>query len=453
MARDQLYRRLLALADLVSAALALTLDTVVFGDDSLNAVALAAIPAVLVVGKAVGLYDRDELLLRKGTLDEAPALFRVATVYTFVIWLSEGFFIDGYFGRDQLLALWVLLFGAMLVARAIARRLARLLAPVERCLVLGGAEAAVVVRGKLEEGQGVKAKVVGRVPLDRIDRMLGNVPVLGRRRSLPTLLREHRIDRVIMAPGEEGEDRMLEATRLAMACGANVSVLPRLLEVVGSSVELDELSGATLLAVRRYGLPPAARAIKRTVDAVGAAAALFLLGPAMAGIAIALKLTSPGPVLFRQVRMGRNDTLFEMLKFRTMVEGADEQKAELATQNEADGLFKIAEDPRVTPVGRFLRRTSLDELPQLVNVLRGDMSLVGPRPLVVDEDSRVTGWQRRRLLVRPGMTGPWQIFGSARIPLRDMVKIDYIYGANWSLWLDLKIILRTVPYVFSRRGL
>ena len=143
-----------------------------------------------------------------------------------------------------------------------------------------------------------------------------------------------------------------------------------------------------------------------------------------------------------------------MLKFRTMVAGAESQKPALLDRNEAGGgLFKIADDPRTTPAGRMLRRTSLDELPQLINVLRGEMSLVGPRPLVVDEDSRVEGWHRRRLAMPPGMTGSWQVFGSARIPLDEMVKIDYLYGANWSLWSDVKILLRTLPYVLGRRGL
>ena len=143
-----------------------------------------------------------------------------------------------------------------------------------------------------------------------------------------------------------------------------------------------------------------------------------------------------------------------MLKFRSMVAHAEAIKHELRHRNEAEGgLFKIADDPRVTTIGRFLRRTSLDELPQLFNVLGGSMSLVGPRPLVEDEDALIEGWQRRRLAVKPGMTGLWQIFGSSRIPMQEMVKIDYLYGANWSIWLDLKILLRTVPYVLRRQGL
>jgi lipopolysaccharide/colanic/teichoic acid biosynthesis glycosyltransferase len=141
-----------------------------------------------------------------------------------------------------------------------------------------------------------------------------------------------------------------------------------------------------------------------------------------------------------------------MLKFRSMVDGAERIKDALRHRNEADGLFKIADDPRITRVGRLLRRTSLDELPQLFNVLRGEMSLVGPRPLVPDEDQHVRGWHRRRLQLMPGMTGPWQVLGSARIPLREMVTIDYLYVANWTLWGDVKILLRTLGAVVTRRG-
>jgi lipopolysaccharide/colanic/teichoic acid biosynthesis glycosyltransferase len=168
---------------------------------------------------------------------------------------------------------------------------------------------------------------------------------------------------------------------------------------------------------------------------------------------VAIKIDSPGPALFRQRRIGRDDEEFEMLKFRTMADGADGQKAKLRALNEADGLFKIAEDPRITRIGRLLRRTALDELPQLLNVLRGDMSLVGPRPLVPEDDQGIVGWQRRRLHLTPGITGHWQVLGSARVPLQEMVKIDYLYGANWSLWGDVKLLLRTIGYIMSRRGL
>jgi lipopolysaccharide/colanic/teichoic acid biosynthesis glycosyltransferase len=193
--------------------------------------------------------------------------------------------------------------------------------------------------------------------------------------------------------------------------------------------------------------------LKRAMDIAGSAFGLIILAPLLLGIAASIKLTSPGPVFFRQRRIGQDGTVFELLKFRTMVHDAESRKPELLALNEAsEGFFKLAQDPRITRVGRFLRRTSLDELVQLINVLRGDMSLVGPRPLVVEEDVQIKGWPRLRSSLPPGMTGPWQILGSSRIPLHEMVKLDYLYGANWSLWLDVKILLRTVPFILARRG-
>jgi exopolysaccharide biosynthesis polyprenyl glycosylphosphotransferase len=245
---------------------------------------------------------------------------------------------------------------------------------------------------------------------------------------------------------------VLEAIQRAKALGTRVSVLPRMFEVVGSSVAFDYLDGLTIFGVRRFGLSRASRRVKRAFDVVGSGLGLVVLAPLMAVIGVVIKLTSPGPVLFRQTRVGRDGHTFEMLKYRSMYEGADARKRELLPRNEADGLFKIADDPRITRVGRFLRRTSLDELPQLFNVFRGQMSLVGPRPLVIDEDRRVEGWYRRRLYLTPGMTGDWQVFGAARIPLREMVTIDYLYVSNWSLWADIKILLRTIPCVVGRRG-
>ena len=304
------------------------------------------------------------------------------------------------------------------------------------------------------EAPGLNARVVGRVPLEPELVSANGIPVLGDVSALQSLLVERRVDRAIIVPRGAVSDELLNTIRRLKALGVRVSVLPRLFEVVGSSVERDEVDGITLLGMRRYGLTRSSQAIKRGLDLVGAGLGVLVLAPLLATIAIAIKLDSPGPVLFRQRRMGRHEVPFEMLKFRTMVDGAEAQQSALAARNEAkDGLFKIKDDPRITRVGGLLRRTSLDELPQLFNVLRGDMALVGPRPLVLDEDSRIEGWQRSRLQLPPGMTGPWQVFGSARIPLSEMVKIDYLYGANWSLWLDVKILLRTVSFVLDRRGL
>ena len=179
---------------------------------------------------------------------------------------------------------------------------------------------------------------------------------------------------------------------------------------------------------------------------------LLAVAPVMAAVAVAIRLDGRGPILFRQTRIGRDGAPFEIFKFRTMVPDAEARKQELVHLNETEGLFKIAADPRITRVGRVLRRSSLDELPQLLNVWSGEMSLVGPRPLVVDEDAQVQGLDRARLQLTPGMTGPWQVLGSTRVPMREMVVIDYLYAANWSLWSDMKILLRTIPHMLSGRG-
>ena len=292
-------------------------------------------------------------------------------------------------------------------------------------------------------------------PSDRRDRppriagaRLGSLETLG------LTLAEHGIHRAIIAPGAADSRDVLHVVRLIKAMGVRVSMLPRLTEVVGSSVEFDDLEGLTMMGLRRYGLSRSSRALKRAMDLVVSVSVLTLLAPLMLTIAVAIKIGSPGPVFFRQRRIGMEGLGFEIFKFRSMFEDAELLRDELDDMNEVDdGLFKIADDPRLTAVGRLLRRSSLDELPQLINVVKGQMSLVGPRPLVPDEDQRVEGLDRRRLHVMPGVTGIWQIYGSSRIPMREMVTIDYLYGANWSLWLDIKTLLRTVPFVLRARGL
>ncbi|MEA2411970.1 MAG: hypothetical protein QOC77_2531 [Thermoleophilaceae bacterium] len=452
LARDARFRRSLALADMAAAATALFAVISAAGATA-NPSVLLALPLVVMASKLGGLYDRDEHLLRKTTLEEAPQLFQTATICTLLAYLFGGRIAAGGLDKPQLVALWAMLLLSLVALRALARRVVLHMTPTERCLILGDASAAERIQEKFSESHSMKAELIGRVRMTGDPRERSGPDEIGPLGDLDYILRTHMIDRVIIAPNARDNDETLDTIRLVKALGVKVSVLPRLFEVVGSSVEFDDCDGITLLGVRRYGLSKSSFAIKRTFDVCGASLGLALLAPLFLVVAIAIKISSRGPVLFRQHRIGRAGKEFGMLKFRTMYDGAERDKEALRELNEARGFFKIHNDPRVTKVGRLLRHCQLDELPQLFNVVRGEMSLVGPRPLVAEEDSRIEGFNRRRLDVPPGMTGVWQVLGSSqRIPLQEMVKVDYIYGANWSLWLDVKILLRTVPLVLMRRG-
>lgn len=458
MRRDALFRRTLVVADLVAIAGSFLLTVALSGRElHLMWAALATVPVVLAGAKITGLYDRDEALLRKTTLDEAPKLFQLATLGVLMGWFVGGSIVTGNIDRTEAMFLWLALAAALIACRAAGRSMALRVAPVERCLFIGDEVSATVVDSKLACHGGTNAEVVAHLDLDMAESWSSDGVSKQRLAEIRDLAETLDIHRAIVAPGwkagaESGE--VLNLVRTLKAVGVRVSVLPRMLEVVGSSVEFDDLHGVTLMGVRSFDLTRSSAACKRAFDLLCTTIGLIAVAPLMALIALLVKLDGGGPVFFSQSRVGRHGRCFEMLKFRTMVPGADDMKEGLHKHNEAcDGLFKIADDPRVTRVGGWLRRSALDELPQLFNVLRGEMSLVGPRPLVVDEDSRIEGWHRRRLELTPGMTGPWQILGPMRVPLREMVALDYFYIANWSLWTDVKILLRTVPHVLCRRGL
>ncbi len=455
MRRDALLRRTLLLADVI-AVMGAFLLTVELPTRSLQltwAIA-AALPIMLLGAKVSGLYDRDEALLRKTTLDEAPTLFQVATLCALVTWLSGGLLVAGSLNRREALFLWIVLIVLLMCARACARMLALRLAPVERCLFIGDEGSAKLVRSKLSGDHCVKAELVAHVDGEEIAQWSTEGGSKRRLAEIKAMAQALDIHRAILAPESVDGGEVLDLVRTLKAVGVRVSVLPRLLEVVGSSVEFDDLHGVTVMGVRRFYLSRSSAAVKRAFDLLGTSVGLLAVAPLLIAIAVAIKLDSPGPVLFRQLRVGRRGKHFHMFKFRTMVKDADGMKDSLRHRNEAqEGLFKIVDDPRITRVGRLLRKSALDELPQLLNILRGEMSLVGPRPLVVEEDERIEGWDRQRLELLPGMTGHWQILGPARVPLQEMVAIDYLYVANWSLWTDVKILLRTVPHVIGRRGL
>jgi exopolysaccharide biosynthesis polyprenyl glycosylphosphotransferase len=328
--------------------------------------------------------------------------------------------------------------------RIAARRVARLVSTPERCMVVGA-------RTDFERLSG---KLAGDRQVELVD-SLALRHVVGESAALEGFALDEGVHRIIIVPDKTVSSLdLLEVVRDAKSAGLRVSVLPGILESVEGSVVFDELDGLLLLGVPRFGLTRSSAAVKRAFDLLACTLLLFVSAPVMLVAAIAIKLDTRGPVFFRQIRVGRAGERFWMFKLRSMVDGADAMKADLEDRNEACGaMFKIGDDPRITRVGRWLRRTSLDELPQLFNVLRGDMSIVGPRPLVAAEDQLINGSDRRRAYLTPGMTGPWQILGGPRrVPLAEMVKMDCLYVANWSLWGDVKILLRTVPVVLERRG-
>ncbi len=451
--RDQAYRRSLAVSDTLAATCALAWALILIGINHPRLIVLATTPLIVVIGKLMGLYDREEWLVRKSTLDEAPALFQLATLYAVITWLMNAQVIKHANARREFLIVWPSTFLFLLLLRTAARWGCRMLTTPERCLVVGDERTCERTRAKLANGSSLHARVVGHIPVESFGSDEDAILALADPDDLRDIALRYGIDRIIIAPERADADEVLSLIRTATYLSIKISVVPRMLEVVGSSAEFDDLEGVPLLSMRRVYLSRSSVVIKRALDLVGSLTTLVLLSPILAAVAIAIKLDSRGPVLFRQLRIGRDGEPFQMLKFRTMVEGAHERRAELLHLNQADGLFKIDNDPRITRVGSWLRRLSLDELPQLFNVVRGEMSLVGPRPLIAEEDCRIQGWQRQRLQLTPCMTGHWQILGSARVPLEEMVKIDYLYVTNWSLWMDIKILLKTVAYVAARRGM
>ena len=230
-------------------------------------------------------------------------------------------------------------------------------------------------------------------------------------------------------------------------------IVPDIFQMSLSRVEIDDLNGIPLIGIREISFSRWGLMLKRAIDETFAAIGLIILSPVLVAVAVAIKLDSPGPILFRQVRVGKNGRHFVLHKFRSMRVGAEQEQEKLAGLNEATGpLFKIRDDPRLTRVGKFIRRTSLDELPQLYNVLRGEMSLVGPRPPLPKEVEQYQEWHKKRLEIAPGLTGLWQVSGRSELTFDEMVLLDIYYIENWSPILDTSITLRTIPRVLFGDG-
>ncbi len=442
--RERNYRWLLASADAIAALIATGLAVWVWSSHVSWPYLLAPVYAV-VCAKLQGLYDRDEMALHKTTVDEWRRLLQPAALTSLGVYVTWHLVIGTTY--IQHLRLFVFLMGVMFVVdvagRVVARYLARVISPVERVLVIGEHDSCQDLAARIGEVPGVD--------------LAGILSVGDHEWSVEGLARivdAYHAHRIVVGPYVSWrEPTLIDLIRTAKWIGVRVSIMPNVMTVIGAATIVDTLDSMLLLGVPRFGLTRSSLVIKRTMDLLLAVFFLVVLSPLLLAVAIAIKLSSPGPIFYRQIRVGRDGRHFWIVKFRSMIDGAEHMRAGLDCDNEAgEGFFKVTTDPRATSVGRVIRAAYVDELPQLFNVLRGEMSLVGPRPLVVAEDELLTGMDRHRLRMTPGMTGPWQLRGPLDTSLEEMAKMDYLYASTWSVWEDLDILLATFVRVCRRRG-
>ena len=323
-------------------------------------------------------------------------------------------------------------------------------------LIVGTGSRAIRLQRKLKMESEWGISIVGHVDLDPslVGTYVLDEPVIGCVPDVPRILKENVVDEVILAvPRRQIE----EVSSIAIACseeGVKLRVLGDIYDIAGAKIGLDSIDNVPLLTFEPVPHDESTLLAKRFFDLIFVMAITPLVLPVMLLVAAVVKIDSPGPVFFRHARVGLHKRRFEMIKFRTMCEGSDQMLASLESQNEAEGpIFKIVEDPRITRIGRFLRRTSLDELPQFINILQGYMSLVGPRPMSVRDVSRFDrSIQRKRFSVRPGLTCLWQISGRSDLPFDKWLELDLKYIASWSLTLDMKILIKTLPAVVRGNG-
>lgn len=390
---------------------------------------------------AFHLYDRARVRRNPGALLAATLVWAGVSVAGVGIYPEAGLLV----GEVLLAALFALLVSGALrllyeqgIELIYRRGIA--LAPT---VIIGNAEERERVRRMMESAPGAYP-VVGELDLD------GAVELT----ALREILDGTNARGVILAGAERlGDEDFLDLLRSVRLRGVRLRAVPGALALMRGRPVLSQSMGLPLLEVRYPRLDNTQRTMKRALDVVLSAAGLLLLSPVFLAVAVAIKRDSPGPVFFRQKRAGVDEKVFVCYMFRSMYEDAERRQADLEAMNEADGpVFKIKDDPRVTRVGRFLRRWSVDELPQLINVLKGEMSVVGPRPLPLRDFERMGEFQKRRLAAIPGMTGYWQISGRSNLSFEEMVRLDLYYIENWSLSFDLKIILRTLGAVLRREG-
>ncbi|HEU5215934.1 MAG TPA: sugar transferase [Gaiellaceae bacterium] len=436
---DALLHRMLAAADtLTIAAAAVIVGLWGSGADAAFLLILSA-PIWIVVGKLVGLYDRDHRTLRHLTVEELPWIFVWALGGTAILTFFLAPFPTLDLSSDDRLLIWgsVLVLGFLF--RGAARIAWRRITPLERILIVGEGPLAEAVVRKLELFPDIHATVAGSISScsalpDRLDELEG-------------------IDRVVVACTELNENLLEALLPVCRLRGVKLTVVPPTRGIFGTATHLGHVADLPLLDYNTWYVSPSTLALKRIFDVILASVGLVIASPIFLIVAVAIVLDNGLPVFFRQFRAGQDGRPFRIFKFRTMVRDAEAMLPELVPSEELDRpLFKLRADPRVTRVGRFLRKTSLDELPQLLNVLGGEMSIVGPRPEVFDAVGRYEPEHEIRLRVKPGVTGPWQISGRSELTFDEMLSVEREYVENLSLGRDLRIILMTLPAVFGRRG-
>jgi exopolysaccharide biosynthesis polyprenyl glycosylphosphotransferase len=411
-------------------------------------IAFAYLVTVLMFAR-VDLYaDRPR---RPGLGKIATALFQ-ATVIALVFALANGQHFASYYIFYGSLIFGTAYIGALRqVHLRVTGRLLQKAGYQRLALIVGSGKHIEAVAHALGDRAGTPVVIVGYISLT--PRPQNGLRSLGELDQLPDILGRERVQEVIIADPDFPQEKAIELVDLCHRRGITVHVAPSTMEILFDRAEFLPGQSVPLFTLRPPVFEGIDYALKRSFDLVVSSVGLIVLSPVLLAIAVAVKLSSRGPVIYRSVRPGMAGRPFSCFKFRTMREHADQIQADLEPLNEKSGaLFKIRHDPRLTPIGRFLRRFSLDELPQLVNVVRGEMSLVGPRPLPMRDFERLEEWHKKRYLVLPGITGLWQVSGRSELDFDDLVRLDFLYLERWSVFLDLIILLKTIPAVIARRG-
>lgn len=393
---------------------------------------------------------------RVSVLDQGPTGLSMVSMAAMVTLTADILVVHASFTSDEFLRLWlaaaILTFAGRSLALPVRLWLIRRAAP-RRALIVGSGQSAVLAAQKMDAHPEAGLALVGFVDDGPRQSVRGrDEPLLGPIDQLEKLIERFDIQTALIAFVKRGHHEILE---MLYRCQPKVEVLvlPRYFEYLSSGVEVDALGNLPVLKLQTHRMGGVSAIVKRLEDVLVASTMLVLTAPLWAILAIAIRLDSPGPVVYRSRRVGRDLRQFDQLKFRTMRIDADKDGQAIETMKEENARgWKLKDDPRITRVGRFLRRSSLDELPQLINILTGEMSFVGPRPALVGELEQYEEWHRKRLSVRPGLTGLWQVSGRSDLPFDERIWLDFYYIDEWSLWLDFKIIIRTVGAVVSARG-